>query len=252
MSIDLYQQKERSFFNKGYSGGISVTDMVHTDLLKRIDLFHGLPEPVLGELATTALLRQFRPGQVIVAEGAGERNLHALLSGRVKMFKASPDGKEQTLFLFGPGEAFCLWTLFQKHTSPGTIAALETSRLLVIPGSGIERTASVHPALLHHFVVFLSRRLKQATQLIEALSLKGTDQRLAAFLLHRCSMSCEGPETDLFELCITQRELAKMLGTTPETLSRVIRRMEEEGLIEGTGRTIRIVDRPGLHRMVTA
>jgi CRP/FNR family transcriptional regulator, dissimilatory nitrate respiration regulator len=244
MSIDLYQRMKRS-------RGCAAEDerMIHPDLLGRIGLFQGLSRDLLDELAGSAMLRNLAPGEVVLEQGAGSKTLHALLSGRVKMFKSAPDGKEQTLFLFGPGEAFCLWTLFQEGPFPGTLAALEESRVIVIPGRDLERIASGRPELLRHFVAVLSKRLGHATRLVEALSLKGTDQRLAAFLLHQCSMGCPGPAAEVLELCITQRELAKMLGTTPENLSRVIRRLEDDGLVQGMGRTIRILDRRRLERL---
>lgn len=226
--------------------------MVHPDLLQRIDLFQELPETQLRGLSQGAMIRHYRAGEIISRGATMDRDFRLVLSGRVKLSRTSPEGREQILFIFGPGEPFCLASYFQRQPLPGTVTALEESGILTIPGPALEDMVRTHPSLLFNIMGVMARRLKNAMQLIETLALKDVPQRVAAFLVHSSTMDCSGGDQETFELCITQREMAKSLGTTPETLSRSIRKLEQEGLVDAAGRTIRILDRDGLQRLAAS
>ncbi|MFW5837867.1 MAG: Crp/Fnr family transcriptional regulator, partial [Desulfovibrionaceae bacterium] len=178
-------------------------------------------------------------GEIIVTESEPRRGFHVVLSGRVKVFKASAEGKEQTVYVFGPGEPFCLCGAFGEEGHLASAAALEASRVLVLPPAGMEKLAAREPALPMAMVSLLSRRLKESLELIESLSLKGLPGRLAAFLLQGAEES--GGEA-VVRLHLTHRELAKMLNATPEALSRTLKRLADDGLVENRGREIAILD----------
>ncbi|MFW5722708.1 MAG: Crp/Fnr family transcriptional regulator [Desulfohalobiaceae bacterium] len=226
--------------------------MVHPDLLQRIDLFWELSETELESLSQSAMIRHYRGGEIISSAATLDRDFRLVLSGRVKLSRTSPEGREQILFIFGPGEPFCLASSFQQQPLPGTVTALEESGILAVPGPALEVMVRAHPSLLFNIMGVMARRLKNAMQLIETLALKDVPQRVAAFLVHSSTMDCSRGDRETFELCITQREMAKSLGTTPETLSRSIRKLEQEGLLEAAGRTIRILDRDGLQRLAAS
>jgi len=122
------------------------------------------------------------------------------------------------------------------------VMALEDSAILTIPGPVIEAVARKEPSLLLNVISILSRRFKESMTLIESLSLKEIPQRLATFLVH----ALKNKKGDRLELTITQRELAKILGSTPEALSRAIRKMNDRGILAAEGRTITVLDRKAL------
>ncbi len=220
------------------------------DTLKRIRdvaLFSGIAPERLAALAAQVTRRGFRPGELIIGEADPARAFYVVLSGRVKLYKSSAEGKEQTLYVLGPGEPFGLCTAFAVESFPASAMALEEGALLVIPGPVIEEIARREPSLLLNIIQVLSRRLKDSMALVESLSLMEIPQRLATYLLSLESGT--GAGTDAVALPVTQRELAKILGATPEALSRAIRKMANEGLIQTEGRTVRLPDRQALTRL---
>jgi len=209
--------------------------------LRTIPLFGGLSEDQLKILARSARKKNYKSGQFIVGEENIARTLYIVVCGMVKMFKASPEGKEQTLFLFGPGESFGMCATFSDAIFPANISALEKSTLLVLPGDVLETTARQDPVILFNVVFVLSQRLKESMALIESLSLRNIPRRVASFLLYS-TLKKDCNEGNVLELTISRREMSKILGSTPETLSRVLKKMAMEDIIAIQGRRIRVLD----------
>ena len=182
---------------------------------------------------------------MFIGEDEPAHAFYVVITGQIKLYKSSPEGKEQTLNLLRPGDPFGMCTAFAIDSFPANAMALEESDVLLIPGPVMEAVAMGEPRLLVNIIRIISDRLRESMALIESLSLKEIPQRLAAFLLH--SLKREGEKgTDRLVLTITQRELAKILGATPEALSRVIRKMSNAKILVMDGRSIRILDREGL------
>lgn len=221
------------------------------DLLRRIaafDLFRGVPAEKLRTLLELSRLRTYGAGETILGEAEPARAFYVVIDGQVKLSKDSPEGREQTLNLLGPGEPFGMCAAFAIEAFPATAIALRPSELLLIPGTAMEAVALTEPRLLQNIIQILSERLKEAMALIESLALKEIPQRLATFLLH--DLAGRGPGgTDRPALTISQRELAKILGATPEALSRTIRKLSNAGILAVDGRAVRILDRPALESL---
>jgi CRP/FNR family transcriptional regulator, dissimilatory nitrate respiration regulator len=218
------------------------------DLLKRMQtlaLFQGVTPEKLKALAERALYRTYKAGEMFIGDTDPAHAFYVIMTGQVKLYKSSPEGREQTLNLLGPGDPFGMCTAFAIESFPANAMALEESGILLIPGPVMEAVAMKEPRLLVNIIQILSNRLRESMSLIESLSLMEIPQRLASFLIH--SLTREGgKEITQLELAITQRELAKILGATPEALSRALRRMSDAGLLKVDGRSIRILDRESL------
>jgi CRP-like cAMP-binding protein len=210
-----------------------------------IPLFNGLAEEQLQELATIVVDREFRRGQTIFLEGEEGNGFYVVNTGKVKIFKLSPDGKEQIIHIFGSGEPFAEVPVFAGQRFPASAEALEDSRLFFFPRAGFLELIRRHPSLALNMLAVLSKRLRQLAGLVEDLSLKEVPARLAAYLLYQ-SEHREEPE---FALDIPKGLLASLLGTIPETLSRILAKMVKEGLIKSNGPRIKIVDRAGLQEL---
>ena len=215
------------------------------DIVKHIPLFQGLPEEQMEILAACAQEKRYAPGQTIFVDTQEAQAFYLVVWGRVKIFKSSLDGKEQTIFLFGPGEPFCLTALTDEF-SPASAVALEDTRIIMFPADVLEDVARQEPSLLFNMILVLSRRIKQSLNLIESLSLQEIPQRLATFLIHTGEQK---KDPDVFKLGFSQRELAKILGATPETLSRVFKKLGSDGVISIEGRTIRIHNHAALKKL---
>ncbi len=220
--------------------------------MQELSLFQGVPAEKLKALAERALYRTCKAGETIIGETDPVRAFYVVVRGQVKLYKISAEGKEQTLNLLGPGDPFGMCTAFAVAPFPANVQAIGESAILLIPGPVMEAVAMQEPRLLVNVIRILSDRLKEAMTLIESLALKEIPQRIASFLVHALREGGNGKTADLLELTVTQRELAKILGATPEALSRALRRMSDTGVLAVDGRSIRILDRKALGELAEA
>ncbi|MBU2538319.1 MAG: Crp/Fnr family transcriptional regulator [Proteobacteria bacterium] len=211
--------------------------------LKQVPLFSGLTAEQYDELAMIITLQDYRRGQSIFAEGDPGTGFYVVMEGLVKIYKLSMEGKEQILHIFGPGEPFAEAAVFIGSTFPAHALALEKSRALFIPRRAFIDLIQTNPALAMNMLAALSMRLKKFAHLIEDLSLKEVPGRVAAHILY---LSTQQGDSDTVKLNIGKAQLASLLGTIPETLSRILTKLSKQGLIASEGPQITILDRDGL------
>jgi CRP-like cAMP-binding protein len=218
------------------------------DRIAAIPLFNGLPRKQLEELAMIVLSQNVKRGQMIFAEGDEGAGFYVLTSGRAKIFKLSPDGKEQILHIMPPGEPFGEVAVFAGEPFPAYAEAIEDGAALFFPRAAFIDLIRTNPSLSLNMMAILSRRLRKFAATIEALSLKEVPGRLADHFLY---LGKQGKEEDEWlTLDISKNQLAGLMGTIPETLSRILARMIKDELIETSGqRRIRILDRTGLKEL---
>ncbi|HSL39066.1 MAG TPA: Crp/Fnr family transcriptional regulator [Desulforhopalus sp.] len=206
-------------------------------------LFEGLPDKELGEIASIAIGKSYQRGETIFFEGDIAVGFYMVAEGRVKIFKMSPAGKEHILHIFGGGEPFGEVPVFHGRPFPASAEALEKTATLYFPRDRFIRLVEANPSIALNMLGVLSLRLRRFTSQIENLSLKEVPARLAGYLLY---LSEEQGSAARVDLPITKGQLASLLGTIPETLSRIFAKMSEEGLIDVQGRQIELLDRDGL------
>jgi CRP-like cAMP-binding protein len=220
------------------------------DIIKHIGaipFFEELPDEQIDDLSMIVTDQEFHRGQIIFSEGDEGTGFYVVVSGRVKIFKLSSEGKEQILHIFGPGDPFGEVAMFSGQHFPANAEAMEASRLFFFPRDSFADLIKRNPSLALNMLAILSRRLRRFANLIDDLSLKEVPGRLAAHLLYLTGQK-EGAEE--LELTITKSQLASLLGTIPETLSRILGKMTAQGLIETDGRRIKILDREALEELV--
>lgn len=212
-------------------------------LIAASPLFQGLPVHELAEIEKIAIEKSYGKDETIFFEGDEGTGFFMVLEGRVKIFKMSLQGKEQILHIFGEGEPFGEVPVFHGQPFPASAETLLKSRLLYFPRKEFIDLVTRSPSIALNMLAVLSMRLRRFTVQIENLSLKEVPARLASYLLY---LAEEQGRADRVELAISKGQLASLLGTIPETLSRIFAKMSEEGLIEVQGRTILLLDREGL------
>jgi CRP-like cAMP-binding protein len=213
------------------------------DHLTKLPLFKGLPTGNLEALANILVEQSPKQGEIIFSEGTEATGFYTVISGRVKVFKVSQDGKEQIIHIFGPGEIFGEVPMFEGKSFPAHAETIGKSRLFFFPKKRFIELIKSDPFLAMNMVAALSQRLKNLTRLIEELSLKEVPGRLAAYLLY---LSDKAGGDTVIKLDIPKKILASLLGTIPETLSRIFYKMNNQGLIKMKGRTITILDKEAL------
>lgn len=223
--------------------------MVAEDIINTISdslLFKGLPEDQLKKVEGIALVSHFNRGDIIFSEGHEADGFYIVARGRVKIYKVSVDGKEQILHIFGPSEPFGEVPVFSGQKFPAYAEAIAKCRLLFFPRSAFVELVTANPSLAMNMLAVLSMRLRQFTVQVENLSLKEVPGRLAAYLLY---LAEEQGNTDTVTLNISKVQVASLLGTIPETLSRIFAKMSSSKLIEVKERNIILLNPVGLKEL---
>ena len=212
-------------------------------LLASSCLFKGLPPEQLADIEKISIQRQYKKTETIFFEGDAGDGFYMVVSGKVKIFKISPGGKEYILHICGPGEMIAEAPVFHGQPFPANAETLVESTLLFFPRDLFVQLVQKTPSIAINMLGLLSMRLRRFANQIEDLSLKEVPARLAGYLLYLME---EQGGLDVIELGISKGQLASLLGTIPETLSRILAKMSKEGLIEVKGRSIKIVNKDGL------
>ena len=218
------------------------------DVIKQIagmPLFTGLSKAQYEALARICVRRSCRKGERIFSEGDEGTGFYMVVTGRVKIFKVSVEGKEQILHLFGPGESFGEVSVFTGQGFPADAVTSVQTVLLFFPRLAFSALIQKDPTLALNMLAQLSGRLRHFAGLIEDLSLKEVPGRLAKYLLYLSGGNGDGEVA----LDVSKGQLASLLGTIPETLSRILARMHRQGLIRLRGSQIQILDRPGIEQI---
>ncbi len=202
-------------------------------------LFEGLPENHIEELSGIAIENVYGKGETIFFEGDEGNGFYMVGEGKVKIFKMSPAGKEHILHIFGPGEPFGEVPVFHGWPFPATAEPLMKTRTLFFPRERFTRLVEENPAIVLKMLAVLSLRLRRFATQIENLSLKEVPARLAGYLIY---LREEQGGSDEVRLEISKGQLASLLGTIPETLSRIFAKMSDEGLIMVKGKVISLLD----------
>lgn len=213
------------------------------DLISGIPLFQGLPKQQLEEVVDITTDQTFQKGQTVFSEGEEASGFYVVISGQVKIFKLSSEGKEQILHFVARGESFGEVPMFTGGRFPAHAEAVERSRIFFFPRIFFLELIRKDPSLAMNMLADLSGRLRRFTLLVEELSLKEVPSRLAAHLLYLSER--ENDSGDL-ELTITKGQLASLLGTIPETISRILGKMSSQDIIKVRGRKISIRNRKRL------
>jgi len=211
-------------------------------------LFSELEDRSLADIASASTLKHCDPGEMLFFEGDVVHSFFIVGSGRVKVFKLSPDGKEQILMVAEPGDSFAEAALFAGGRYPASAQALEPAEVLAINRERFLGILKRDPDLALNMIARLSELLRKLTQLVEGLSLTDVTTRLAKHLLDLLPDDA----TEKADLTLPDKKsvLASKLGTIPETLSRSLARLSREKIITVEGSTIHVLDVAKLEKLV--
>lgn len=194
------------------------------EYLKQVPLFGDLPTEVLQRIDAVVLERTYKKGESIFLEGEPGEGLHFVRTGRVKIVKTAEDGREHIIKFLKTGEIFAEVLLFNHLPYPAASIAVEDSRIGLIRNEDLEKLILENNALALLLIRSLSQRLLYAQQKIKELALQDVPARTAELLLR---LSREQGKRDaagkpLLELPESRQELAGLMGTSRETLSRTL------------------------------
>ncbi len=198
-------------------------------------------------------IRRFSKGELLWRQGDAAGLFVSIRKGRVKMYRRLPAGGTVTLFIFMPGDVLGCVPLLTGGPAPSGAEALDAVEADVIPRSVFERLLVSEAALAADLVGLLSRRLRDACDVIESLSTPGANRRLAAALLALVPEGHAAGTPLLLDLPVAAHEFAGALGMAPETLSRAISDLAESAVLRrAPGRRLEVLDLAGLEAAVRA
>jgi len=202
--------------------------MAIDNYLQQLSLFKHLPQNDLAILEKIVRVRSYKRDEHIFYENDEAKVFFGLVQGRVKIYKLGFTGKEHILHILRPGEIFAEVAVFWDLKYPANALAMEKSKVLLIPKQDFKELLQKSPELSLHFLGIFALRLKEMVSKVEELSLKEVPARLATYFI--LAWETEGKKE--FVLDVSKHQLAGLLGTIPETLSRVIKKFKEQELIE--------------------
>ncbi len=207
------------------------------DVLSAVPYFANLDAAILETIAQASAQQDYNTGQLVFLEGEECTGLYIVQKGWLKAVKLSPTGREQVLRFLGPGDTFNELSVLAANPNPITVIALEPSTVSVVPSAIMLKLLDEHSGLARIIIQNLAGRVLHLISLVEDLSLRSVEARLARVLLENASGGVLQRRR-----WATQTEMAARLGTVPDVLSRVLRGLVEEGIIQIERREIRILD----------
>ena len=218
------------------------------DNLKKVYIFSGLDDDELDTLSAIVKQKTFNKGDIIFFDTEPYLGFYITVTGLVKIYKISRDGKEHILHLIPPFNTFAEVPLFENFNEmfeesfryPANSMALEDdTRVLLIPARQFRELLENNSKICIKMVSGFAKRLRHLNHHIEELTLKDVTRRVAGYILTEQKKS---QNSETISLNISKNDLAAYLGTIPETLSRTLKKLQDEDMITVDGKVINICD----------
>lgn len=212
------------------------------DLIRSVPLFSTLTDEEFSRIAHIFVARSYRKNQVIFLEEETGNYMYLVLSGKVKVAKAGAGGKETILAIHRAGDFFGEMSLLDGKTAPATVSAMEDSRIISVSGADFHKYLLHNEKVMLQIIQVLCARLRQVWQ-TQSLSSSTADARIRMGIYQLARRhGIRDAHGTIIDLRITHQELAEMVGTSRETVTRVMARLKEQGIIEIDQRRITLLD----------
>lgn len=210
-------------------------------------MFSDLSSAEVEAIADGCTLRTLQKDETLFREGDKAEGFYVIQTGRISIFRLTPDGREQIICVFEPAESFAEVVLASVETYPANAMAIESSQVILVHKMHFHGLVCKKPDLALHMLASMSMHLKHLVQTLHDIKGRQIEGRLADWLLQH-SPSADNAEA--FTLPVSKKVLAAQLGVTSETFSRTLARFRREGLIEVDGPQIQILSAAGLRAYV--
>ena len=218
-------------------------------VLRKTPLFASLSDDETQALRRRVSSKRYDRGELLFSAGDACRGLFIVGRGKIRIFKLSASGREQTLAIEGPGSSFAELPVFDGGNYPASAAASEDAEVLFISRKDFQDFCREHPDVGLKVIAVVGSRLRRLVGIIEDLSFTTIRQRLIALILRLAQTSAtHSSEGVHVALTKSQQDLAAELGTVRELISRNLGRLQAEGYLDVSGRNIIVKDLAGLKR----
>ncbi len=203
------------------------------DLLRKTDLFRGMSEDALARLLSKGRTRRFEQGDILFIEGLKGSEFFLVIEGDVRLYKTSPDGQEVSLRIIRPGEIFAEVVLFENTTYPVSSVALSPGSVFCIERSSFTGLLDERE-FRNEFIALLMKKQRYLAERILYLTSYDVEERFFHFLMERYG------KRDIYTVDMAKKDIASTIGTIPETLSRLILRLRNLGVLQWEGNTLKV------------
>jgi CRP/FNR family transcriptional regulator len=220
-----------------------VSDETRKEYLRNTPVLSGLSDGELDELVPLVVKRKLKDDTVIFHEGDPAAAFYLVKLGRVKIYKVASDGREQVLSILGDGQIFGDVPVFDGGPYPATAATMADTEIYQVKREDFEDFVRRHPEVALKLLRVLGQRLRQSMALVRDLSFKQVPHRLAGLLLRLGrDYGSESDKGTLIDMKLSRQEIAEIVGTSRETVTRELKKMEGAGMLLLEGRKIIITD----------
>lgn len=211
--------------------------------LTKIKLFEGLSGEEIDTICSRAVKRVYPAGSTVFVGGQEADGLYIIVSGRVKVLMLYPDGREKTLAVLGPGETVGELVLFGSDLRSANVETMETTAFLVIAREIIRTLLLETPTLAVRIIELLSARLRRANNQIEELTFHNARSRVIYTIVHLTEEHGRKVGQNLeLQFPLTHVELAKLVGVTRETVTKILSDLQKKDLISYNHSRIKVAD----------
>lgn len=201
------------------------------DMLRQVPYFRELAASDLSAIARCVITCTYQADEILFLEGDECRGLYIVRTGLVRIFKTSPDSREQVLRLMGPGDSFNEVPVFDGKPNPASVQAMEPTTVLLLPKRDVQRLVRENPAFAATVIAIFASRLRHLVTLVEDLSFRHVTARVAKIIL-QATHPIEGVGAGAHrQRRLTQQQMAEMGGTAREVVGRALKVLEEAGAI---------------------
>ena len=219
--------------------------------LGKTALLSSLTPAELKTLAARTVRKLFTSGELLFSEGEPCNGLHIIAGGKVRIFKTSPNGREQVLAVNVPGESVAELPVFDGGPFPASAVAVNDAEIAFISRRDFQAYCMEHPEVALKVLQVVGTRLRRLVGIIEELSFTTIRQRLISSLLKLAQNEGKSTARGIeFQLPASHQELASQLGTVRELVSRNLMRLQAEGLLDVDARQIVVKNLDGLKALL--
>ncbi|MFH2007824.1 MAG: Crp/Fnr family transcriptional regulator [bacterium] len=211
-------------------------------IISRLSLFRNTSPEAQRDISARLVMRHRKAGSQIMAQDEVTDSLFIVQRGLVKLVIYGDNGRQMTLSSLGPGEFFGEMSAFDGQERGVTAEAAEDTTILVLARDQLFEHLGRFPATAVTFLMEMSRRMRQQNELIANLALRDVSVRLARTLVKLARDDAEGTEERVIRRRPTQQELANMVGSCRETVSRAMAGFTRKGLVASQGRSLQLSD----------
>jgi CRP-like cAMP-binding protein len=222
------------------------------ELLRVTPIFSRLAPADRKNIAEVARVQVFARGDVIFEQDSPSDAFYAIASGRVKIFKMMPNGKDVILEVFGPGDPLGAVAAYMDRPFPASAAAIEDTLCVIIPRAAFFRLIETQPSLVRGLLLGLTTRLVELTNRLAELTGGRIEPRFARLFLKLASQMGHGERGGTFiPLTLSRQELADLTGTTIETCIRIMSRWNKDDVVRTEKDGFVVLDRAELERIAS-